>query len=375
MAHHPCLGTHSLQPATLQTTISQLSNLQLSPAPYNTRSPAPNRNLHPVVAQFSLPNQHQPYSLLGLGQGSWLPKRPPLTRESILEWVMVIPQCPVSNEGKQQYQADIDAWHATHGREAILSLSRRTRLMKEEPFYPPRVNTILDTVQIVTISPDKSIKVRALIHEFADVFALSIKEVKPISTIKYQLNIPHGTTFSVKANQRPLNQAPKEFYFPKLTEFKNTRVLCPIQVSKVKAVHPTVLAQKAHETPGLTMDEIRQEVNEQCILLGEPPDPTIPWCTSTPTPQKVQPNQTSQKKPKWRIMQNFGQLSQVCQSAQIPQGDLSAKQQHLAGHQYICIINFASGFYAIEVEEESQLYLCIYMEGIGYHALHLNAHG
>lgn len=66
-------------------------------------------------------------------------------------------------------------------------------------------------------------------------------------------------------------------------------------------------------------------------------------------------------------MQNFGQLSCICQSAQVPQGDLRAKQQRLADHHYICIIDLASGFYAIEVAEESQPYLCIYTEGIGYH--------
>ena len=58
----------------------------------------------------------------------------------------------------------------------------------------------------------------------------------------------------------------------------------------------------------------------------------------------------------------------MCQSAQVPQGDLQAKQQRLAGHHYICVIDFTSGFYAAEVVEESQPYLCIYMEGIGYHA-------
>ena len=110
--------------ATLQTAISQLSHLQLSPAPYNAHHPTPNRNLHPIVTQLNLPNQHQPYSAPSLGQGSWLPKRPPLTRESIMEWVMAIPQHPTSNEGKQQYKADIDAWHATHGRETTPSLSR-----------------------------------------------------------------------------------------------------------------------------------------------------------------------------------------------------------------------------------------------------------
>ena len=34
---------------------------------------------------------------------------------------------------------------------------------------------------------------------------------------------------------------------------------------------------------------------------------------------------------------------------------------------YICVVDFALGFYTIEVKEESQPYLCIYTEGIGYH--------
>jgi transposase InsO family protein len=229
------------------------------------------------------------------------------------------------------------------------------------------VDAILDAVHIGNITLEESETVRNLLREFADVFALSVKEVKPLPSIKYRLNIPEDATFSVKANQRPLNQAQKVFYFPKLEEFVNAGVLRPIHASQVKAVHPTVLAQKAHETPGLTMDEIRQEVNEQCILLGEPPDPNTPRRT-TPSPQTEQTNQTEPKKPKWRITQNFSQLSRICQSAQVPQGDLRAKQQRLAGYKYICVIDFASGFYAVKVDEDSQPYLCIYTEGVGYHA-------
>lgn len=48
----------------------------------------------------------------------------------------------------------------------------------------------------------------------------------------------------------------------KTSSFVNARILRPIHASKVKAVRPTVLAQKAHETPGLTMDKIRQEVDK-----------------------------------------------------------------------------------------------------------------
>jgi hypothetical protein len=41
--------------ATLQIAISQLSNLQLSPALYNTRPLTSNCNLHPIVTQLNLP--------------------------------------------------------------------------------------------------------------------------------------------------------------------------------------------------------------------------------------------------------------------------------------------------------------------------------
>ncbi|KAF8437266.1 hypothetical protein L210DRAFT_3356921, partial [Boletus edulis BED1] len=93
---------------------------------------------------------------------------------------------------------------------------------------PPRVEAILHAVQIGNISSDETTMVHNLLREFADVFALSVKEVKPASPMKYSLRIPEGATFSVKANQRPLNQAQKEFYFPKLAEFVDAGVLRPI---------------------------------------------------------------------------------------------------------------------------------------------------
>lgn len=132
-----------------------------------------------------------------------------------------------------------------------------TRLTKKRPFHPPRVNAILNAVQVSTTLPEELTEVCALLHEFADIFSLYVKEVKLIPTLKYCLNIPDDVTFSVKVNQKSLNQAQKEFYFPKFKEFEDAGVLCPIHVSRVKAVHLTVLAQKAHKTPSLTMDKIR----------------------------------------------------------------------------------------------------------------------
>lgn len=50
----------------------------------------------------------------------------------------------------------------------------------------------------------------------------------------------------------------------------------------------------------------------------------------------------------------------------MPQGDIRAKQQNLSGHRWISVFDFASGFYAVTVAEESRPYTCFYVEGRGY---------
>ena len=50
----------------------------------------------------------------------------------------------------------------------------------------------------------------------------------------------------------------------------------------------------------------------------------------------------------------------------MPQGDIRAKQQRLSGHRWVSGINFAAGFYAIEVDPESRPYTAFYVEGRGY---------
>jgi hypothetical protein len=82
----------------------------------------------------------------------------------------------------------------------------------------------------------------------------------------------------------------------------------------------------------------------------------------------VTPGPVDTSKIKWHICQNFNDVNKVSEVAPTPQGDIAAKQQHLAGHKYICVLDFMAGFYAILVEEESQPYLCFYIEGWGYKA-------
>ncbi len=52
--------------------------------------------------------------------------------------------------------------------------------------------------------------------------------------------------------------------------------------------------------------------------------------------------------------------------APMPQGDMRVKQQAVSGHRWLSLFDFASGFYAVEVAEESRPYTAFYVEGKGY---------
>jgi Reverse transcriptase (RNA-dependent DNA polymerase) len=50
----------------------------------------------------------------------------------------------------------------------------------------------------------------------------------------------------------------------------------------------------------------------------------------------------------------------------MPQGDIHAKQHRLSSHHYLSIIDFASGFYAVEIDPKSRPYTAFYVEGLGH---------
>ncbi|KAL4067440.1 hypothetical protein V8B97DRAFT_1918928 [Scleroderma yunnanense] len=103
---------------------------------------------------------------------------------------------------------------------------------------------------------DKLQHLKNKVAKFADMFALSVQEVKPINLIKLQLNILKDTTFLLKVHQQSLTQAQKEFYLSMLDKFKVSGISWLIWSDEVKAVHPMILTQKAHGAPSLIMDEI-----------------------------------------------------------------------------------------------------------------------
>jgi hypothetical protein len=89
-----------------------------------------------------------------------------------------------------------------------------------------------------------------LIREYADCFALSIKEVNAIPGAVHKLNIPEGATFRTKIPPRSYNPDQRAFINAKVNEMLEAGIIRPIHPSKVRFVAQTVLAQKTHDGQG-----------------------------------------------------------------------------------------------------------------------------
>ncbi|OJT13168.1 Retrovirus-related Pol polyprotein from transposon 297 [Trametes pubescens] len=231
-----------------------------------------------------------------------------------------------------------------------------------EPFKEARVQAIVDAVQLgEDLTEEERLEVTALLKEYADCFALSVKEVTPVPGAVHTLNVPTDATFSKRVHQRPLTPPQREYVHKKIDELLAAGAIAQCSPSDVKCIAPITLAHKAHEGDGLTLDELRIRVNEECQAAGMPKAFNIPERPTTENPPA-----TPTVERKWRICQNFGEINRVTEIAPMPQGDIRQKQQNVSGHRWVSTFDFASGFYAVTLAEESRPYTCFYIEGRGY---------
>ena len=69
---------------------------------------------------------------------------------------------------------------------------------------------------------------------------------------------------------------------------------------------------------------------------------------------------------KWCVCQNYRKLNKVTTVPPMLQGDIRIKQQKLCGQRWQSIFNFAAGFYAVKIHEDTQPYLAFYDECKGF---------
>ena len=228
---------------------------------------------------------------------------------------------------------------------------------------PHKVERVRRIIQEVTIGPDVMPEqwqaVQDILKEYADCFALSIKEVNPIPGAVHKLNIPEGTTFHTTIPLRSYNPEQRAFINAKVNKMLEVGIIHPIHPGKVHFVAQTVLVQKAHDGQGLCIEELKHIVNKQCLKQGLPSEFNIP-----PPPEQGPSHLAKPDMPiKWHMCRDFGGINKVTEVTPVPQGDIHAKQLQLSGHRYLHVFDFAAGFYGIVAHPDSQPYITFYVEG------------
>ncbi|ESK81436.1 krab-a domain-containing protein [Moniliophthora roreri MCA 2997] len=205
-------------------------------------------------------------------------------------------------------------------------------------FKEEHIKEVLRQVTIgSSLTPGEQVQVENLIREFADNFALSISEVRLVKNAVHRLNVPEGIDELIVAG-----------------------VIAQCMPNKVKCISPTILAKKAHEGGGLLLEELQHRINDQCVAAGlENQFKNLP-------PRPEPDEETELKLLKWHICQNFAEVNKYTEITPMLQGDICMKQQALSGHKYLSLVDFASGFYAVEVAPEARPYTAFYVKGRGY---------
>jgi hypothetical protein len=236
---------------------------------------------------------------------------------------------------------------------------------KTDPHNPARVEAILGEITVgQDLSPEQVKRVRRMISEHANCFALSMSEVIPVEGAAHRLDIPRDKQFRTKVNQRPQSPPQKEFFNGVIDKMLAAGIIRPIDHQDVKCCGATTLAKKTHEGGGLTLNTLKHRVNNECVAAGFPSA-----FQDLPPIEEVDQNlDKPSAQNKWRVCQDFAELNQVTKVPPMPQGDIRRKQQNLSGHRWITVFDFANGFYACEIKPEDQPYICFYVEGRGYYA-------
>ena len=139
----------------------------------------------------------------------------------------------------------------------------------------------------------------------------------------------------------------------------------------IKSLSSTNLAPKEAGKTGITRTEVMRQVNRECEKNGLPPFweqvPDDHDASKEATVETAEDEKPGAPKTKWHVCHAFNTLNRVTQVPPFPAGDLRAKQEFAAGHRWASVIDFAAGYYAIPLDDESVPYVAFYVEGRGYY--------
>ena len=171
-------------------------------------------------------------------------------------------------------------------------------------------------------------------------------------------------------SQRPITANQKDWYYKMLDEMEEANVIQKVPGEFLKCLNSTNLAPKEAGKTGATRIDVLRKVNAECIKNGLPPfweEARLPGETDEALLEAVENEGTPEEtRTKWRVCHAFMALNRATQIPPFPQGDLRHKHEFAAGHRYVSLVDFAAGYYAVPLDDESVPYTAFYVEGRGY---------
>ncbi|QRW11147.1 Retrovirus-related Pol polyprotein from transposon opus [Ceratobasidium sp. AG-Ba] len=231
-----------------------------------------------------------------------------------------------------------------------------------DPFKPERVAEILGKVRIGDkLSEDQKERVKGLVGEFADIFARNLSEVLPVDFTQMKLDIPEGTTFPKRVGQKKFTEPQRQALYSMLDELEEAKIIERVNQDQVAAVSPINMVPKPGGAERPSLKTLQRMANSECKKYGIPVEhPDVGFHEEEDKRQPTQPA-------KWRLVQNFAAVNKVTQIRPFPMGDLNAKQQAIAGHEFVSVMDLQAGFHAIPIAPESVPYTGFYVEGRGHY--------
>lgn len=259
------------------------------------------------------------------------------------------------------------------------TLSENSKVV--DRFAPERVQRVLKALKIGDdLSGEQREAVVNLVREFADVFALSLTEIQPVEFIQHALNLPPGIKGPRHAHQKQLTEPQLEWLYGILDDMEKASIIKKVPTAAAKWVSAMSLAPK--EKPGaggLSLDDLRRRANEECVKEGFAPMWEELDAAGVPVAQPAErvdkggddgaesagKREEAKRWNKWRLCMNFIGLNKVTPHHSFPMGDLGAKQQMVAGHRWVSVIDFMAGFYAVGMADDDIGYTAFEVPGRG----------
>lgn len=218
------------------------------------------------------------------------------------------------------------------------------------------------------MSTDKCEEVITLVKEYTDVFALTLSEVFYVDWHKHVLQIDPDAKLPLKMAQRSITAQQKAWFFNILDEMEESHVIQKAPGEFLKNLASTNLAAKEAGKTGMTKTQVLRKLNAEFIKQEFP----AYWEELTTTDNVEDTMVTEDNSPtpvttKWRVCHAFTALKKITQVPPFLQGEMRAKQQFAAGSQWCTVMDFAAGYYAIPIADESVPYAGFYVEGRGYY--------